>query len=108
MTEPDSRRAYFRAGREQLPRVVLNAALAQANLEGWDKLTRRPIARRAGVSAGSVSNAFGSMGALKDAVMALAIEQGLLRILAQGLAAGNDIARNAPPDLKAKALASLT
>lgn len=92
---------------EERNRKVLEAAISLAGEVGYSKLTRDEIAERAGVAAGSVNNAFGTMDELRDAVMAEAVGRGLLAIVAQGLAASHPVARAAPQDLKDSALASL-
>lgn len=88
-------------------RAVLNAAVEIAQERGYASLTRDGVADRAGVAAGSVNNAYGSMDALRDAVMAHAVDQRLVDIVGQGLAAGHPAARAAPDDLKQEALAKL-
>ena len=92
---------------ENRNRAVLEAALAMAQERGFASITRDGVAERAGVAAGSVNNAYGDMSGLRDAVMASAVEREMVDIVGQGLAAGHPAARNAPEDLKARALAKL-
>lgn len=92
---------------ENRNRSVLEAALALAGERGWRKFSRNDVAARAGVAAGSVNNAYGTMDGLHDAVMANAVDRGLLPIIAEGLAARHPAACAAPQDLKDSALASL-
>lgn len=87
--------------------AVLTAALALAEEKGWHALTRDAVAERAEVSAGSVNNAFGTIGHLRDAVMAMAIKCQILPIIAAGLAAKHPAAVAASDDLKRRALALL-
>jgi len=92
---------------ENRNRAVLSAAIELAQERGFANITRDLVATRAGVAAGSVNNAFGNMDALRDAVMAHAVDEGLVEIVGQGLAAGHPAARRAPEDLKRDALAAL-
>lgn len=92
---------------ENRNRAVLQAAVELANERGFANITRDLVAERAGVAAGSVNNAYGNMDGLRDAVMAHAVDERLVAIVGQGLAAGHPAARNAPDDLKRDALASL-
>lgn len=86
---------------------VLAAAVAEAEARGYSKITREGVAARAGVALGCVNLAYGTMQALKDAVMRTAVDGGFLEIVAQGLADGHELARNAPPKLRTRALATL-
>ncbi|MCA9268781.1 MAG: helix-turn-helix transcriptional regulator [Planctomycetales bacterium] len=92
---------------ENRNRAVLEAAIALAQERGFANVTRDLVAERAQVAAGSVNNAYGNMEALRDAVMAVAVERELVDIVGQGLAAGHPAARNAPEELKRDALAKL-
>lgn len=92
---------------ENRNRAVLQAAVELAQDKGYANITRDQVAERAGVAAGSVNNAYGNMDALRGAVMAHAVENALVDIVGQGLAAGHPAARNAPDDLKRDALAKL-
>ena len=75
----------------------------RAKTTGYSKVTRDKIAEGAGVSTGLVTSYFGTMGQLKTAIMRRAVKQGIAEIIAQGLANGDDHAKNAPAELKAKA-----
>lgn len=89
---------------------VLTAAIAVAERVGWPNLTRDLVATEAGVAAGTVNNAMGvggTMRDLSDAVMAEAVERGVLAIVAQGIAAGHPVARAAPAGMRADAVALL-
>lgn len=114
MTEPSKQRgAAVRASRQQRAAemvarrnaTILEAAIQEAGEVGYQWITREAVATRAGVSAGSVNNAYGRMVELKRAVLREAVARGLANIVAQGLADNHEIARNAPPELKAKAVA---
>lgn len=110
---------------ENRNRTVLEAALAVSKERGWQNLTRDGVAVRAGVGAGSVNNAYGTMDALRDAVMAHAVAEAtrvlvdgeancadthadMVAIVAAGLAVGHTAARNAPEAVRAEAVAHLT
>ena len=92
---------------ENRNRAVLDAAIELAETNGYSNITRDLVAERAGVAAGSVHNAYGDMAALKDAVIAAAVERQILPIVGQALAARHPVALKAPEELKAKALSSL-
>lgn len=87
--------------------AILDAAIEEALVDGYQWISRDAVAERAGVSAGSVSNACGGMRALKRRVMHEAVTRPIPIIVAQGLADGSDIARNAPPAVKEAALQTL-
>lgn len=84
---------------------ILDAAVELAKGIGYQWITRDQVAEAADVSAGTVNNAFGSMVGLKRAVLRHAVENGIVVIVAQGLADSHEIARGAPADLKARAAA---
>lgn len=88
-------------------RAVLEAALVLAELRGYKSITRIDVAASAGVACGSVNNAFGTMDALRDAVVATAVERRMLPIIAQALVDRHPAALAAPPEVKDSALASL-
>lgn len=79
---------------------ILDAGLAVAERDGWWTITRDGVAREAGVGHGSVNLAFGTVDALRDAVMAYAVRLAVLPVIAQGLAAGHQAARDAPDELR--------
>lgn len=83
---------------------ILNAAVSLAKDVGYQRITRDGIAERAGVSMGLVSSYFGTMVQLKNDVMRRAVKQGILEIIAQGLAAQDDHAKKAPKALKQQAV----
>lgn len=82
---------------------VLAAAVECAREEGYQWITREMVAKRAGVSKGSVNTAFGTVKDLKRAVLKHAVENGITEIVAQGLADMHPIAKAAPAELKTKA-----
>ena len=70
---------------------------------GYTKVTRDAVADAAGVSMGLVSRYFGTMKNLRRDIIRYAIRNDIAEIIAQGLANGDDHARKAPANLKAKA-----
>ena len=88
-------------------RAVLDAALRLAGQRGYRNFTRQQVAAEAGVSAGSVNNAFVTMEGLRDAVMAAAVARGVVAVVAQGLADRHPAAIAAPAAVKDLALACL-
>lgn len=91
--------------RDKRNSTILEAAVKLAEDEGYQWITRDMVARAAGVSVGSVNNAFGRMIELKRAVMAEAVKREIVSIVVQGLADGSAIAANAPLELKQRAAA---
>lgn len=88
--------------------AILEAAIELAKVEGYQWITRQMVADHAKVSVGSINNAYGQMIELKRAVMRAAVDRGIPEIVAQGLADGSSIARNAGPDLRERAAALIT
>lgn len=86
---------------------ILSVAINLAKEQGYDKITRDGVAEKAGVSMGLVTRYFGTMHQLKVAIMRTAVKQGILEIVAQGLANGDVHARKAPAELKARAVTLL-
>lgn len=95
------------AALEERRAAILEAAIAEAKEQGYQWITRDAVARRAGVGAGSVNVAFGRMVELKREVLRQAVARRLVEIVAQGLADGHPIAKDAPSDLKTEAVALL-
>jgi AcrR family transcriptional regulator len=81
-------------------RLILDAAVELAKIEGYQWITREAVAERAGVAPATVNNAFGTMRDLKRAVLKEAVEKSIIEIVAQGLADGHAIARAAPEELR--------
>lgn len=87
---------------------ILDAAMDCAVKHGYTKFTRSDVARKIKVADGLINNYYQTMDHLRRAVMRRAIDNKVLIIIAQGLAAGDRIAAKAPLELKKQALASLT
>lgn len=93
--------------RDQRRVKIMRAAVAQAELRGYRTMTRVGIAAAAGVSVGSINHEFGTMDALRDAVMRDAVSAWRPGIIAQGLADGHAVAQDAPVELKEAAVRAL-
>lgn len=83
---------------------ILNAAIDIAQTDGWRAVTRDRVAEQAYVAQGSVNAHFGTIDALRTAVMEEAVRREIVAIVAQGLAEQHPAARAAPVDLKRRAL----
>lgn len=80
---------------------LLSVALHLAAREGWANLTHSAVAKTAGVSNGLVVSRLGTMAALRRSVMRAAVAQGVVPVVAEGLAAGDKHARKADEALRA-------
>lgn len=88
--------------------AILEAAIAEAEEKGFTGVRQAAVAKRAGVAKGGVINAFGTMDALKTAVMEEAVARFMPKIVAAGLALGHPVAQSAPADLRAAAAAAIS
>lgn len=86
---------------------ILTAAVVVAERDGFGVMSRASIAEQVGCKPGLVSYYFSTMTILRRDVMRHAVKHGVLKVVAEGLATKNKYARNAPDDLKQKALATL-
>jgi len=93
--------------RQTRRRRLLDAAAVEAVDFGLNNMTRRGVAARAGVAAGSVNHEFETMDGLRDALIRNAIETRNVAVLAQGVATGHPAAKDAPADLRAQAVSEL-
>ena len=82
---------------------ILAAAVEVSEAGGYMRLTRDIVAEAAGVKGPTVGHYFKTMGALKAEVMATAIAEGFLGIIAQGLASNDRHALTVPRHLKQSA-----
>lgn len=90
--QPEERRA-----------AILAAAMRLAREQGYTNVRRDAVAVEADVSAGLVTTYFSTMAKLRRAIMRAAVAQGVVEIVAQGLAAGDKHAQGADEALKRKA-----
>lgn len=82
---------------------LLTVGVLCAKEHGLYKITREQIANRAGVSESLIRKYFKTMDALRRAILREAVRNGVIEIVATGLAAGDPTARKAPPELKERA-----
>lgn len=87
--------------------AILTAAVAVAEREGFGRMTRAAIADQAQCGDSTVSYFFSTMTQLRRDVMRHAVQNAVLKIVAEGLATGNTHAAKALPELKRRALATL-
>lgn len=90
-----------------MPDAIFDAAMAIAETDGWRALTRDRVAERAGVGQGSVNTHYGTIEALKSAVMVEAVRRQMVAVIAHGLVEQHPAAIAAPPELKRRALEML-
>ena len=102
-TPPQDRRA-----------LLLAAAMSVSAREGYNRVTREAIAQAGAVSPALVSHTFGTIQALRRAIMGEAIrlaradgDADALAIIAQGLAVGDPRAKGLPDSIRQRAAASL-
>ncbi len=87
---------------------ILDAALKAANKHGFAAMRQKDIAVMAKCGYGTVTLYFNTMTQMRRAVMRAAIKREDLAVIAQGIACGDPDAKKATPELKAKAIASLS
>lgn len=87
--------------------TILTAAITCARMKGYQHMTREEIAAAAECSTGLVTKHLGTMIQLRRSVMRAAVKEGVLEIVAQGLASRDPHARKAPDELKTRALQSI-
>lgn len=92
---------------QERAQLVLSAAITLARTDGYQWITRDGVAEAAGVSPGTVSNAYGTMLDLKRAVVTEAVRLGDLMIIGQAVASGSPLVEGVDPAVKQRALASL-
>lgn len=103
----ERKKAQWAAANRRRRQRVLEAALTLAEDVGYTHLTKATVARAAGVSATSVWITYAGMQGLRREVMSEAIARGNLKIIAQGLVAGDPQAHAAPHKLQTEALYSV-
>ena len=94
-----NRRVNPKLRKEQL----VNAAVLIACERGLHGITRELIAKRAGVVNSLVSSYLGPTAGIQDLIMEEAIKREIPKLVAEGIATGNEQARNAPESLKQQA-----
>ncbi len=86
---------------------IIDAAIAEAEIVGFDKIQRADVAKRASIGDGTVNLHFGTMQKLKRSVMRHAVKSSNLKIIAQGLVAKDAQALKVADDVKERALQTL-
>lgn len=86
---------------------ILAVALQLAIDNGFDKVSRRSIAKVVGVTGSAIQYHFKTMPKLKRDLMRYAIQKKCLPVIAQGLAVHNVYAKRAPENLRCEALKNL-
>ena len=99
LSRPDRADAQRRERREKL----FAAAFETAEAVGYQSISREAVALRAGIAHGAINHEFRTMAGLREELMREAIRTGRLTIIAQGLACGDPIAKEAPQDLRTAA-----
>jgi AcrR family transcriptional regulator len=87
---------------------VLAATLPLAIAKGYDKLTRDEIAEAAGISGGTLGYHFGSVDALRVALVEYALAKRCLPVIAQALVARDPAVAEIPARLRSRALSAYT
>lgn len=82
---------------------LLDAALQLAERTGWRTLTHAAVAAHAGVSQGLVVARLGTKTEMLRDVMRRAVNRGVARVVAEGLAVGDKQAKRASPALREEA-----
>ena len=86
---------------------ILQTAVSIARASGLTALTRDLLARTANVPNGSINHYFETMDHLRALVIRHAIDNRILRIVGEAVAARHPLARRASVALRIEALASL-
>ena len=79
---------------------ILAAAVTVAFHTGWMKMTRSNVAFQAGVAEGLVNRYFSTMTQLRRAVMRHAVQNDMVKIVAEGIALRDAAAMKASEELK--------
>lgn len=83
---------------------ILDVALKLAETNGYSRMTVVQVAEAAGITHGTVLRYFGTVAQLRNDVMRKAVKTNNLKIIAQGLSAGDRQAQKADEAVKAEAL----
>lgn len=86
---------------------ILDVAYSMALDDGFSCLKRDDIAAKAGIALGSVNHHWKHVALLRNAVMERAVANKDLKLIAEGITAGEPAAVSAPQELRLKALTSL-
>ena len=94
-------RQYLKAKNRK--RWILSAAMGVSALKGYQNMTKRDVAKMAGVANGLIHHYFGTMKGLRDEVMREAIRLRHVQVLSQGISTMDPMGIDAPVDLKEQA-----
>ena len=84
--------------------TILKGGVTAAEKRGYRSVTREDVARETGLSAPLIQYYFKTITELRQAIVAQAIEDKNLKVLAQALGSLDSIALEAPARLRAQAL----
>lgn len=84
--------------------VIMDLALHLAVLHGYDRITREMLSAEVECSPALISKLFGTMPQLRRAIMSAAVARSELRVIAQGLVAGDSKAKRATATVQREAL----
>lgn len=90
--------------RERIAQILASALTLCASSTTWSRITRDDIAAHAGIPSSLIAYHCGTMADLRRDIMREAVRTECLAVIAQGLAARDRHAQNAPDDLKQRAL----
>jgi len=86
---------------------ILNTAVGMAKSEGYQRITRDGLAKKAGVSSGLVTRYFNTMIQLRRSIVRQAVQREVLEIIAQAVLSNDPHVSKAATELKKRALASV-
>lgn len=86
---------------------ILSCALKLSESIGYTNVKASDLAEMAGVTSPNIFRHFGTITQLRRDIMRKAVKSKNLKVIAQGLAAGDSHAQKADPELKAEALKCL-
>ncbi|MBW1726010.1 MAG: TetR/AcrR family transcriptional regulator [Deltaproteobacteria bacterium] len=86
---------------------ILNTAVDMAKIDGYQRITRDGLAKKAGVSSGLVTRYFNTMSQLRRSIVRNAVQHEVLEIIAQAVLSNDPHVSKASTELKKRALASI-
>ena len=94
--DPELRRAH-----------ILNTAVDMAKVDGYQRITRDGLAKKANVSSGLVTRYFNTMSQLRRSIVRASVQREVLEIIAQAVLSNDPHVSKASTELKKRALASV-
>ncbi len=101
-------RKYTKKEADQNKNDMIEKALAVAEKVGFSSLTRTRVAEACGVSPGLINYRFGTLAAMQRDIVRAAIRKESLAVIAHVIAVGHPLAKKIDPDLRQKAIASMS